>query len=173
MGEDKALLEVDGRRLIDAAVEAVRAIAGRVVLATGAESRYEALGFDTARDSLADGGPLVGLLAGLEAARTEWCAVLACDMPRASSEVLAQLLERAAADDLDVCLLENEGGLEPLFGVYRARCIPAVRAALAAGERRMTSFHAGVAVGTVKGASDPALNVNTPDDLQRARGGER
>ena len=170
MGADKALLEVGGRRLIDAALDALRPVAGRVVLASGSERRYGELGLEVALDSIENGGPLAGLLAGLEVADTEWCAALACDMPRAAADQLSALLERASADGLDACLLENEGGLEPLFGVYRTSCIPAIRAALAAGERRMVSFHAGLSVGTLRSEGPgPALNVNTPGELRAAR----
>jgi molybdopterin-guanine dinucleotide biosynthesis protein A len=170
MGTDKALLEVGGQRLLDAAVAALRPVAGRIVLATGADERYASLGFETVLDRTEGVGPLAGLLAGLEAADTEWCAVLACDMPRASSDELAALLRHAAQGGHDVCLLENEGGLEPLYGVYHRRCVAAIRAAIAAGERRMVSFHAGLSLGTLRRhGAGPALNVNTPGELDRAR----
>ena len=185
MGEDKALARLGGRRLIDMALEALRPVAGRVVLACGTEPRYEELGCELALDPIPDGGPLAGLLAGLEVAetaKTEWMVALACDLPRASTAALRRLLERAAEADLDVCLLEIERGTQPLFGVYRRTCLSAVRSALEAGERRMVSFHdrpidgRSLRVGSLReselgGAAgeDPARNLNTPGELAAER----
>jgi molybdopterin molybdotransferase len=85
-----------------------------------------------------------------------------------------RLLAHAARDELDVCLLETERGTQPLFGVYRRACLPAVRAALEAGERRMVSFHGSLTVGALRVEADGvALNVNTPDELDRLRGEAR
>jgi molybdopterin-guanine dinucleotide biosynthesis protein A len=123
-------------------------------------------------DPIADAGPLAGLLAGLEAARTEWVAVLACDMPRASAGALRELLAEARRSDLDLCLADLPRGSQPMLAVYRRRCAPAVRAALEAGQRRMVAFHAlavdgrPLRAGTLALAdAGAALNLNTPADL--------
>jgi molybdopterin-guanine dinucleotide biosynthesis protein A len=183
MGEDKALIRLGGGRLLDVAVAALRPVAGRVVLACGSEPRYTSLGFDLALDAEPDVGPLAGLLAGLEAADTEWVVVLACDLPRASSEVVGRLLERAAEKELDVCLLELERGTQPLYGVYRRRCAHAVHAAIEAGQRRMVSFHdrtvggRPLRVGSLRldelgpEVPNPGVNLNTPEELAAERDG--
>jgi molybdopterin-guanine dinucleotide biosynthesis protein A len=181
MGEDKARLELAGRPLLAYPLAALREVAGRVVLASGAAPRYGELGLETVLDAFEGGGPLAGLLAGLEGATTEWVAVLACDLPRANAGALRALLAEAEREGLDVCLLELERGTQPLFGVYRRRCAEAVRAALEAGERRMVAFHgrsaggAPLRVGSLGagrlGGPELALNLNTPGELaaERAR----
>ena len=182
MGADKALLALDGRRLIDYSIEALRPVAGRILLACGPRPRYADLGLETVLDARPDGGPLAGLLAALEASRTEWLVLLACDMPRADSRVLRALLDQAARCELDVCLLEIERGTQPVCGVYRRTCAPAVRRSLERGERRMVDFHApqpgerALRVGTLAArelapplaGSDfqPALNLNSPRELE-------
>jgi len=172
MGRDKALLEFGGKPMIAYAIEALRPVAQRVVIATGTSPRYAFTGCESVLDSECDCGPLGGLLAGLEAARTEWVATLACDLPNADAGALRALLAEAARNTLDVCMLELERGSQPLFAVYRARCAAAVRAALLRGERRMLSFHAGLAVGSLAASQlgdlgeSVAVNVNTPDDLE-------
>ncbi len=67
-------------------------------------------------------------------------------------------------------------GIEPLFAAYSVRCIPAIDAALDAGDRRMIGFHDRVSVHTiplveVEAVCDPGrafLNVNTREDRERA-----
>jgi molybdopterin-guanine dinucleotide biosynthesis protein A len=175
MRADKALLELEGRALIEYPLSVLEQVAQRVVLACGPTPRYAELGLELALDGGADGGPLAGLLAGLEASATEWTAVLACDMPRADAGVLRELLERAERDSLDACLLEIERGTQPMFAVYRRTCLQPVRDALEAGERRMISFHPRQVAGRAlrvaslrpSGAcADAALNVNTADELR-------
>ena len=174
---DKARLSVGGRPLLETAVAAGRAVAGRVVLAPGDEPRYTELGLPLVLDARPDAGPLAGLVAGLEeaaAAGAAWVVVLACDLPRADANVLRELLERARARDLDACLLETAGGLEPLVAVYNVCCAGPARAALLAGRLRATAFHDGLRVeGLVAGLHEQeafeaaALNLNTPEDLDR------
>jgi molybdopterin-guanine dinucleotide biosynthesis protein A len=179
MGRDKAGIALAERRMIEYPLAALREVSGRVVLASGTEPRYGELGHESVLDATADGGPLAGLLAGLEAARTEWVAVLACDMPRASADVLRALLARASERGLDACVFEVERGTQPMLAAYRAGCAAAVRRALERGERRMVSFWSEsigarrLRVGTLradelgtKGSADAAVNLNTPEELQ-------
>ena len=160
------------------------------LLACGTEPRYEHLGLPLILDAERGGGPLIGLLSGLESAQTAWVLLVACDMPGLGDGILERLVAEAtgactAADvDVDVWLFEDDGGLHPLCALYRRRSVlPAVRAALAAGERSMVSFwgHPGEdgrtlvvrhLQGAVDGAAaglDPLANLNTHEDLERAR----
>ena len=135
-------------------------------------------------------GVLDGLHAGLEAASHETALVVGCDMP-----FLNPALLRAFAgwvEGFDVAVLRHdpalpvpaghplpvtggiEGGryVEPLHAAYRRTCLPAIEAAIQAGERRIVSFFPQVDVHYVapdEAASlDPGLdsfrNVNTPEE---------
>ncbi|MEW6072334.1 MAG: molybdenum cofactor guanylyltransferase [Planctomycetota bacterium] len=186
MGRDKAGLDLGDRTLLERTVAIVAGRAPRVLLACGPAARYRELGPELVLDRSPDAGPLAGLEAALARlaegeGREGWLLVLACDMPRARGEVFDLLLERARARRADACLLATGAGLEPLYAVYHTRCLPAVRAALAAGERRMVSFHAGfgpLAVATLAAAELPpalggegcARNLNTPRELAEERG---
>lgn len=175
MGTDKAKLELDGRWLIERPLAAAREVAERVLLACGDVPRYPELGLECVLDGFRDErgsvGPLAGLLAGLEAARTPWVVALACDLPLARADVLASLLATARTQQLDACLLELERGTQPLLAAYRREsCSQAVRKALERGERRMVGFHEGLAVGSVAAerlgpaALAAGVNLNTPEE---------
>lgn len=148
MGRDKALLVHDGRPLLDHAIAAVGHVADDLRLATGPEPRYAERGYEAVLDHPDHRGlgPVAGLCAGLAAARAvgrPWLATLACDMPGATGEPLARLLERAATKNLDACLFEHGGHLEPLLAVYHVRALGPLRRALGAGRARMIDFHEG------------------------------
>lgn len=170
MGRDKARVELGGASLLERAVEALDPICSRVFLATGAEPRYEELGRDVVLDGAPDAGPLAGLVAALEACRTEWLAVVACDMPGAGPELFGELLAMARDGGHDLVVAESRAGTEPLLAIYHRRCASAARRALDAGHRRLVDFHGEVAVGRYPLADEsPSRNVNTPEDLERER----
>ena len=187
MGLDKASLALGGATLLERAAGEIDRIATETLLACGPTERYADLGRTLVVDAFAGGGPLAGLEAALSRTRTTWLAALACDMPRADARVHLALLERAREKGLDACLLETPGGVEPLCAVYRRTCLEPVRAALRAGERKMTSFFrfpgasgALPRVGFLPESELPgdlagatvALNVNTPAELAaEAKGG--
>jgi len=176
MGRDKALLVLDGVTLLERAAAVLAELTPRVLLATGAAPRYAEFGLEGVLDAEAGAGPLAGLAAVLERLEHEEIAhacVLACDMPRASAAVFRALLARARAESAEACLVRTPAGLEPLCGVYHARCLPAVRAALARGERRMDSFHGEIRLVTASEAElerDCARNLNTPEEFSAAGG---
>jgi len=186
MGADKALLALEGRSLLSRSAESLAALGAPVVLACGSEDRYDELGFERVLDRIPGGGPLAGLEAVLARARATsddedaFVCLLACDMPRAGSQVFARLLQRAAARGADACLLATDAGVEPLLAVYRTRCLAAVRRALDAGERRMVAFHHGFGELTIATldtrdpaegvAAEVARNLNTPAELRAERG---
>lgn len=199
MGRDKARLELGGRSLLARAADLLRQLTPTVLLSSGPAPRYAELGLAEVQDERPGGGPLAGLAAALERAAESgadtWLLVLACDMPQAEAAVFRHLLATAEARGWDGCMLETGAGVEPLFAVYRARCLHAVRRALAAGERKMTSFHRAPgaeafaahdprwrpAVGRLPEAElpaqlarcEPARNVNTPEDWRSVREEQR
>jgi molybdopterin-guanine dinucleotide biosynthesis protein A len=186
MGADKANLLVGERPLVDHAVTTLECACDEVVLACGAEPRYEDRCLRLVLDSGDGRGPLEGIAASLEATGAEWAVVLACDLPRVLPEVPEALLKRAQQESLDACLFQSRRGREPLMAVYRRTCLDAMREALSLGLRRVDSFHelgeaAGAAfkIGSLEEGElseqarsvDVAHNLNTPEELisERAR----
>jgi molybdopterin-guanine dinucleotide biosynthesis protein A len=175
MGQDKARIELEGRTFLQRGIDTLSGLVPRVLLASGTRERHRGHGLECVLDHPDGSGPLAGLAAVLERAsdgRARWLLVLACDMPLARPEVFAALLARARERDADACLLRTERGLEPLFAVYHVRTLPAVRAALERGDRRLDSFHADLRLESVAIAelatelADSARNLNTPHDLE-------
>ena len=95
--------------------------------------------------------------------------------------LLAALRARGARDDADAVLPESDGsrrGVEPLCAWYASTCLPAVTAALEAGDRRVIAFHDAVrtvriGIDEVRAFGDPSrlfANVNAPAELAWAEG---
>lgn len=176
MGSDKALLDLAGSRLVERAVLALRSVTVDVVLGTGETERYGELGLECVIDPVHGAGPLAGLVAGLECAQVRGASALlvsACDTPRASDEVFGALSRKWEAIEADALLLQTSDGIEPLIAIYRITCAAPARAALAAGKRRMTSFHDSIEVSFLDArevaVEAPATNINTPEELEAER----
>ena len=175
MGSDKALVRLGGRALIEYALEAVAGLGDETIITTNHPEQLERFGITLAQDLVPGAGALHGLQTALTAAHGAHVLLAACDMPFVQRPLLERLVE--LAPQADVVIPRPGGQYEPLLAVYdRRRCLAAVEAALAAGERRMISFLPGLDVIELDDAQleplDPQhlsfFNVNTAQDLQHA-----
>ncbi|MCI0432901.1 MAG: molybdenum cofactor guanylyltransferase [Gemmatimonadetes bacterium] len=181
-GSPKALARVAGRRVVDRVTDALRTVTPDVVAIVNDSALAVEFALPHRSDVHAGAGALGGLHAALAWADEDgFDGVLACacDMPFASSRLLAALW--AAGDaTTDAVLPESEGprGLEPLCAWYSTRCVAAIERAIHRRDHRLISFHRDVRVTrlpleAVRGFGDPArlfANLNTPSDRDRAEG---
>lgn len=168
-GGDKPLLTVAGRSMIARIVAAldVRPIA---ISANGDRVRFDAFGLPVLVDgAFAGEGPLAGVLAGLD-----WAAGLGADtlltvpgdtpfIPHGLASALAPAPACAASD----------GRLHPLVALWPVGCRDGLRSLLSVpGRRDVAHFAQSVGMRRVDFPVtkwDAFMNVNTPDDLARAR----
>lgn len=176
MGQNKALAPFLGKPLIERVLAVARQLTDDILLVANDAPTYAHLGLPCIADQTPGLGPLMGLYSGLTVARYDLALLVACDMPFLSLDLIRRLIDLAPG--FDVVLPRTEDGLHPLHALYRrSTCIPAIAAAVAAGQRRMIAFHPQVRVREVHedevAAFDPTgfalMNVNTPEDLAAAQ----
>ncbi len=177
-GHPKGLERVGGVRMIDRVACALATSCDALLLVANADDAAMWLPETrVVRDVRPGEGALGGLLSALVEARSD-VIVVAWDMPFVESALLAALRARGERGDVDAVIPESDGsprGIEPLCAWYSARCVPAIVAALDAGDRRAVAFHDAVRVARlplaeVQRFGDPArmfANVNAPADLPR------
>jgi molybdenum cofactor guanylyltransferase len=177
-GAPKGLAQVGNMRIVDRVAAALRDSTDALLMIANSPDASTWL-----RDvpTHPDVRPGTGALGGLHAALAHAGApilLVAWDMPFVPSALLRALRTRGEAG-ADAVLPESDGsrrGVEPLCAWYAPSCLPAIEAALDAGERRVVAFHDAVRVerlplAEVAALGDPARmfsNVNTPDDLVAA-----
>jgi molybdopterin-guanine dinucleotide biosynthesis protein A len=174
-GSPKALLPFGDRPLIQHIVERVAGVLPDCLLVTNSPEVYAFLARPMVADVFPDAGSLGGIYSGLAAAPGAAALCVACDMPFLSPGLLAYLAERAA--EADVVIPEAAGELQPLHAVYGKACLPAMERRLRAGRLKVTGFFEDVRVlrigeAEIARVADPAvafMNLNTPDDVARAR----
>ena len=174
-GTPKALCELGGRRLIERVVDVVREVADDVLVVTNTPDLYRFLDLPMVPDVFVEGGSLGGIYSGLVAASGDVAFTVACDMPFLRAEVARLVLARAG--EADVVIPRAGDQLQTLHAAYGKACLPHMEARLRAGRLKIVGFFDDVRVLEVSEAevarhADPAIvfmNVNTPEELERAR----
>ena len=174
-GEPKALLALGGRRIIERVVAALMAVLSDILIVTNTPDLYAFLGLPMVPDVHPGAGSLGGIYSGLRAASGDVAFTVACDMPFLRPDVARLVLDRAAEGD--VVIPRVGGQLETLHAAYGKHCLPAMESRIATGRLKITGFFEAVRVveiaeEEIARLADPAIvfmNVNTPDELARAR----
>ena len=175
MGRDKALIALDGQPILQRVILAVQNLTDDLFLVANAPHRYRAFGLPVIPDILPGKAALGGIYTAIARARYEWVLVLACDMPFLDPRVIALLADHRRHADVVVPRIAPQP--ETLHAFYRKTCLPAIRKRLAANRLRIIGFFEEVTVTylpadvlqTVAPNFDFLINLNTPDELERAR----
>lgn len=176
MGRDKLSIEVGGQTLIQRVHTALIGACQEVLLVGRDAIRLE--GVRWVGDERPGGqGPLAGMEAGLAAARYPLAFVAAGDMPFLRESMVGYLLDRLETSDALAVIPRYQSRVHPLCAAYSRSLLPRARTALDSGTRAVHEFLEGIDEAAYVGEElrrfgDPALllmNVNSPEDLERAR----
>ena len=176
--QDKVLLPWNGGTLLDHAIQRLQQVSDPVRVCADRQDLPQ----PAIPDALPNAGPLAGIVAGLEESETEWNLFLAVDLPLLPVQVLQMLALHANDSETAVCVLPQvDGRPQPLCGLYHRALLQGLRNALNVGKYKVMlaledSIHAlPLSAAHLKSLnaeqfqSDWFLNINTPNDLQRAR----
>lgn len=167
MGQDKALVRLAGCTLLERAVGTWSGWGGALFVSVGGAERtgLAPAGTRPICDQYLQCGPLGGLQAGLTLCRTPLLLLCAVDTPLLGPDLAEGLTD--ALGDADACVYTLDGRPQPLFGLYRMTCLPAVNEMLRTGAHRMTELLTRVETRALP-APAPACfrNLNTPEDVR-------
>ncbi|WP_104523801.1 molybdenum cofactor guanylyltransferase [Blastococcus atacamensis] len=165
-GADKPQLQVGGRTMLDAVLDAVADARAWVVVGP---PQPVPPGVVVVREEPPAGGPVAALRAGLREVRTDVVAVLAGDLPFLTGEVVADLRRQLRGDG--ALVVDDDGRDQLLLGVWRTEPL---RAAVADGPPALHRALRGLDVDRHRprvraGAPAPWVDCDTPEELARAR----
>lgn len=171
LGRDKASEFIHGISLVERAAAVLESTCAKVIVVS-ARSDTPSGRWELISDQWDDCGPLGGIEAALShASERGYDAVflLACDLPLVDARTVQTIV--AAAGVAAAAAPEREGvpGFEPLCALYKASCLAVVRELLVSGTRAAQALFHGVDGVLVASLSAVFLNVNTQEDLDRAR----
>ena len=119
MGADKGLLVFEGKAMIQHVIEKMQFIFSKLVIVSN-NPEYEKFGLEVIPDLIKDIGPAGGIYTALHHSEAKLNFMVSCDMPFVTQEAIAFIVKNA--DENQIVLLENQGKLEPLFGLYAKDC---------------------------------------------------
>lgn len=171
MGQDKALLPIQGVPLLQLVYGNAIALCDQVYVVTPWPERYQNLlpaSCQFIQEVPPAQGPLVGFSQGLAQVETDWVLLLACDLPRLQVEVLQDWAGGldSVKNEVIALLTHQSKGWNPLCGFYRRSCLPALTDFINQGGR---SFQHWLGQHPVQVLPLPdaqmLFNCNTPADL--------
>ena len=170
-GDDKGLIELVGRPMIDHALAALAPqVDALLVNANRHLERYRELAApyaaEVVSDTLADyQGPLAGIARGLASCTTDWLACVPCDSPLIATDLVARLETARRATDAEIAVAFCER-LQPVFALLPRALLPSLEAYLAAGDRKIDRWYYRHRVAEADFSDRPEqfLNVNTPEE---------
>jgi molybdenum cofactor guanylyltransferase len=167
-GQPKPQLEVGGRTMLAAVLEAVADASVRVVVGPPQPVPPDVV---LVRERPPGGGPVAALRAGLPEVATDVVALLAGDLPFLTAALIGELRARLTGDG--VLVVDDTGRDQLLLGVWRTA---ALRAAVAdtTGPTSLRKVFAPLAVRRLRplvapGTAPPWTDCDTPAELARAR----
>lgn len=180
-GGDKPLLTLDGQPMLSHVIARLEPQVSALVLnANGDPERFRDFNLPVACDPIEGfAGPLAGVLAGLNWARThapqaEGIVTVAGDTPFFPRDLVATLLGARGSDPDTIVLARSGGHMHPVFGYWPLSCAADLEAFLTDGAtRKVLAFvdrHANATAEFDPGpdGGDPFFNINTPEDLRTA-----
>lgn len=177
MGQDKALLLLEGQTLVARAIEKLGTVCSAVAIAGGGENLVEY--GPVVKDESPGCGPLGGLISALESSEFEWNIFLPVDAPLVTVEFVRGLAERCLASTATAVMPLVRERVEPLCAAYHRSALSGLRQALEAGRLKVTT--AVEAAGRIEyfevadGAAQFA-NLNKPEEfaeVSKSLGGKR
>jgi len=168
-GEDKGLLDYHGRPLVAYALDALRPVAGTILVSANRNAEaYARFGHPVIADSAgAYDGPLAGLLSAMRAAKTDYVMTVPCDSPLVDGALLGRLYARLVEEGAEICAAHDGGRLHPVFLVAQRRLAADLADYLESGQRKVETWLKSRRLVLADFSDHPECfaNVNTPEEL--------
>lgn len=168
MGNDKALLELDGKTLLSHAVDLCSKFCDEILISSDAEE-HRIGSHRLVADEVKDCGPMGGIYSGLKESANEWNFVLSVDAPFVSTDFIQFL--KGETGNFDAVVPLHDGKKEPLIAFYRKSILPQIEARIGEGNYKLhfliqeINTHFVESGEWVKKYPELFRNLNYPEDL--------
>ena len=170
MGEEKGLVEYDGKSMIEHILVALQGAVDHILI-VASDERYGQFGYPVYSDLIPQKGPVGGIYTGLHYSSTELNMCLSCDVPLVTTEFIEWIMQVSSNG---VTLPRCNGKTHQLMGVYRKSALSIFREAIDSDELKLSLVNekAGCTIVDVEESSvdfDVRIfsNLNTKADINK------
>jgi molybdenum cofactor guanylyltransferase len=169
-GEDKGLVELLGRPLLDYSIAGLRPQVEHILVNANRNlARYREFGYPVIEDSMGDYcGPLAGMASAMQVAGTPLLLTVPCDSPFVPAQLAERLHSAMMEADADISVAHDGKRLQQMYALLRCALLPDLQCYLDNGGRKVDAWYAQLrmALADFSTAPDAFLNLNTPRDMQ-------
>lgn len=167
MGEDKGLIKIKTRPLINFVIARVRQQVDSISINTNQNiPAYRDLKFPIITDENPHRlGPLSGMLSCLNKISTHWAFFCACDIPRIPADVVEHLATVAQQQQKQLAVVKTGDRLQPLCSLIHRDLANSIKTFLDTGSRKTQDWQLAQnpAILDYTHQSEAFLNINTPE----------
>lgn len=169
-GQDKGLIEVDGRVLVAILIEQLEQQVSNILInANRNQQRYQAFGYPVVSDQLDDyQGPLAGFACAMNAVDTDFILTLPCDGPLLAADYVARFIASQVQTGAPICVADDGERLQPVHALIRVDLLLSLNSFLDSGDRKIDRWYAmhDFARTDFSDCADMFRNINTPSDQE-------
>lgn len=122
MGENKSLLKIGNKSIIESVRDLMQSLFPDVILITNNPEEYQFLEIKIFEDIFFRMGPLAGIHSGLTHSTTKKNFVISCDIPLMTAQMISYLVSYKT--DKLITVAKADGFIQQLCGLYNKDCIP-------------------------------------------------
>ena len=128
MGENKSLMKLGDRTVIEHTLHLMQSLFLEVILITNTPEEYDFLNIPLYEDIYKYRGPLAGIHSGLLNSKTEENFIISCDIPLITKEIIKYIIDYDTPHPITVC--RADGFIQQLAGKYSKSLMPKIEALL-------------------------------------------
>lgn len=173
MGEEKGLLHLGGKYMIEYAINVLREVCDEIIISENSNA-YDFLGYPVVADIFPNSGPMGGIYSAMKHSDTELNLVISCDMPFITKEILCFLIDNISNHEVAVPWYGDQK-FEPMCAVYHQNVIPVFEKFIQDNNFKIPDAYKQVKTNKIQMSSDlevynPQLfeNINSKKELQKA-----
>jgi len=173
LGGTKAFQVVGGKNLLQRVIDRVTLVSDRTLVVGFSARPGLPASIDYREDLYPGKGPLGGIYTGLEASRSNYNLVVACDLPFLNVELLRHMIKLSPGFD---AVVPRVGKAQPLCAVYSRSCREIMKAQVESNLLKISRFLDSVNARYIEEEECRSIdrhllsffNINSPADLARA-----
>ena len=174
-GQNKAVINIGGRRVLDRLYAVFCELFDEIILVTNHPEQFLEWDLIIATDLFSARSSLTGIHTGLFYMQNPFAFISACDTPFLNKELVETLLQHID-QRYDIVMPETAAGMEPLCAIYSKNCLKTAEQHIKQNkfkiQRALANHRLKKIPEKILRSKDPDLrsffNINTPADLELA-----